>query len=153
MMVRAAAPVKLRAPKSRAPVPPKVKLLLKLTVVPPATTTGAPEKLSRVAAPVRVSAPVPRALFWLMPRLPVEATTISPVRLALLPPSWTKLAVPLRLRRPGPLRAPVKTSEPAVELTLTASPATAPMWRGRSEERRVGKECVSTCRSRWSPYH
>src|SRR3546814_1899490 len=31
-------------------------------------------------------------------------------------------------------------------------------WRNtsiqyRSEERRVGKECVSTCRSRWSPYH
>src|SRR3546814_13210135 len=25
--------------------------------------------------------------------------------------------------------------------------------RGRSDERRVGKECVSTCRSRWSPYH
>src|SRR3546814_18573507 len=23
----------------------------------------------------------------------------------------------------------------------------------RSEERRVGKECVSTCRSRWAPYH
>ena len=23
----------------------------------------------------------------------------------------------------------------------------------RSEERRVGKECVSLCRSRWSPYH
>src|SRR3546814_9766597 len=30
-----------------------------------------------------------------------------------------------------------------------------PLWTGdiRSEERRVGKECVSTCRSRWSPYH
>src|SRR3546814_2637750 len=28
-----------------------------------------------------------------------------------------------------------------------------PARRGRSEERRVGKECVSTCRSRWSPYH
>src|SRR3546814_16115841 len=30
------------------------------------------------------------------------------------------------------------------------------MWQVgtlRSEERRVGKECVSTCRSRWSPYH
>src|SRR3546814_2218946 len=32
------------------------------------------------------------------------------------------------------------------------------LWRAsldtlRSEERRVGKECVSTCRSRWSPYH
>src|SRR3546814_20128262 len=25
--------------------------------------------------------------------------------------------------------------------------------RNRSEERRVGKECVSQCRSRWSPYH
>src|SRR3546814_14345620 len=25
--------------------------------------------------------------------------------------------------------------------------------KGRSEERRVGKECVSTCRYRWSPYH
>src|SRR3546814_12185416 len=26
-------------------------------------------------------------------------------------------------------------------------------FRDRSEERRVGNECVSTCRSRWSPYH
>ena len=25
--------------------------------------------------------------------------------------------------------------------------------RARSEERRVGKECTSVCRSRWSPYH
>src|SRR3546814_12889089 len=30
------------------------------------------------------------------------------------------------------------------------APNAAPV---RSEERRVGKECVSTCRSRWSPYH
>src|SRR3546814_3976354 len=28
-----------------------------------------------------------------------------------------------------------------------------PFSISRSEERRVGKECVSTCRSRWSPYH
>src|SRR3546814_11089729 len=27
------------------------------------------------------------------------------------------------------------------------------LQRTRSEERRVGKECVGTCRSRWSPYH
>src|SRR3546814_11392760 len=27
------------------------------------------------------------------------------------------------------------------------------LWPGRSGERRVGKECVSTCRSLWSPYH
>ena len=26
-------------------------------------------------------------------------------------------------------------------------------FRARSEERRVGKECASMCRSRWSPYH
>src|SRR3546814_12308743 len=31
--------------------------------------------------------------------------------------------------------------------------AREPNADGRSEERRVGKECVSTCRSRWSPYH
>src|SRR3546814_8131703 len=35
--------------------------------------------------------------------------------------------------------------------------AKARRWRyrslRRSEERRVGKECVSTCRYRWSPYH
>src|SRR3546814_17446594 len=30
--------------------------------------------------------------------------------------------------------------------------ATAALY-DRSEERRVGKECVSTCRTRWSPYH
>src|SRR3546814_18237586 len=34
-----------------------------------------------------------------------------------------------------------------------ASASAVPRATGRSEERRVGKECVSTCRSRWSPYH
>src|SRR3546814_7062727 len=50
-------------------------------------------------------------------------------------------------------------------LTLLVLPALYRVVRGRgertaeetpgerSEERRVGKECVSTCRSRWSPYH
>src|SRR3546814_14437396 len=36
-------------------------------------------------------------------------------------------------------------SLPMVEAFAAPSP--------RSEERRVGTECVSTCRSRWSPYH
>src|SRR3546814_8456835 len=35
----------------------------------------------------------------------------------------------------------------------TASLKSVPSPLDRSEERRVGKECVSTCRSRWSPYH
>src|SRR3546814_19067247 len=38
-----------------------------------------------------------------------------------------------------------------IDTSLTA-PAT-PVPGQRSEERRVGNECVSTCRSRWSPYH
>src|SRR3546814_11390368 len=45
-----------------------------------------------------------------------------------------------------------------VALLKTGSAFYAPATSGiamaeRSEERRVGKECVSTCRSRWSPYH
>src|SRR3546814_1886673 len=38
-------------------------------------------------------------------------------------------------------------------VVLTVLFAVAGTLQGRSEERRVGKECVSTCRSRWSPYH
>src|SRR3546814_10586185 len=34
-----------------------------------------------------------------------------------------------------------------------SKPGGRPRRPCRSEERRVGKECVSTCRSRWSPYH
>src|SRR3546814_13791210 len=38
------------------------------------------------------------------------------------------------------------------DLNPTAENIAVVIWR-RSEERRVGKECVSTCRSRWSPDH
>src|SRR3546814_12824053 len=39
-------------------------------------------------------------------------------------------------------------------LSVSIAPRkTKPSAPSRSEERRVGKECVSTCRSRWSPYH
>src|SRR3546814_9062811 len=37
--------------------------------------------------------------------------------------------------------------------SLVGFPPQTAVRPGRSEERRVGKECVSTCRSRWSPYH
>src|SRR3546814_7959047 len=36
-------------------------------------------------------------------------------------------------------------------VSVTGSPFK--LHYSRSEERRVGKECVSTCRSRWSPYN
>ena len=39
----------------------------------------------------------------------------------------------------------VKSFKPSNKATITTD--------GRSEERRVGKECDSSCRSRWSPYH
>src|SRR3546814_6951547 len=48
---------------------------------------------------------------------------------------------------------------PATTSATSSSPPSTPCRscassrRARSEERRVGKECVSTCRSRWSPYH
>src|SRR3546814_941114 len=48
--------------------------------------------------------------------------------------------------RPYPLRSDVR---------VLRRPSASNFFRQRyrSEERRVGKECVSTCRSRWSPYH
>src|SRR3546814_8757764 len=39
------------------------------------------------------------------------------------------------------------------ELGITGSDWANKRLNERSEERRVGKECVSTCRSRWSTYH
>src|SRR3546814_19901140 len=46
-------------------------------------------------------------------------------------------------------------NDPSVNLALPASYARQECFQVviRSEERRVGKECVSTCRSRWSTYH
>src|SRR3546814_9661817 len=47
-----------------------------------------------------------------------------------------------------------KYREPAAWRTALADfNRFAARLKDRSEERRVGKECVSTCRSRWSPYH
>src|SRR3546814_17674179 len=42
----------------------------------------------------------------------------------------------------------------ACPIRARSAPGTHPCWpASRSEERRVGKECVSTCRSGGSPYH
>src|SRR3546814_8711317 len=47
-----------------------------------------------------------------------------------------------------PILAGFCEAYPEIEIEIFADDAFS-----RSEERRVGKECVSTCRSRWSPYH
>src|SRR3546814_11844024 len=39
------------------------------------------------------------------------------------------------------------------DILVSGSGTGGPAGNARSEERRVGKECVSTCRSRWSPDH
>ena len=63
-------------------------------------------------------------------------------------PEWTKNAVLYQLN----------TRQFTPEGTFRAAQAQLPRLKAlgvdvRSEERRVGKECMHECRSRWSPYH
>src|SRR3546814_5193810 len=51
------------------------------------------------------------------------------------------------------LLAPGVHAEAQLVRGLVGLPLRVGVPERRSEERRVGKECVSTCRSRWSPYH
>ena len=39
------------------------------------------------------------------------------------------------------------------DAVIVLDPVNMPVIKNRSEERRVGKECLHQCRSRWSPYH
>src|SRR3546814_18628043 len=78
----------------------------------------------------------------------------SPIRLALLLRS--KSLTHYTKGTPSLLRAPTTCTHPVSGSISLPSPgffSPFPHGTGRSEERRVGKECVSTCRSRWSPYH
>src|SRR3546814_2382731 len=56
------------------------------------------------------------------------------------------------LDRPAGVRRDRLQAEPRADLEALPGMGGDPDRR-RSEERRVGKECVSTCSSRWSPYH
>src|SRR3546814_15753548 len=63
-------------------------------------------------------------------------------------------ASPLVMRPPRPLPSTDAGSMPlSARILLAAGEAIADEEVERSEERRVGKECVSPCRSRWSTYH
>src|SRR3546814_11082102 len=72
-----------------------------------------------------------------------------------------RLAVDLDYQRRGlgfsllqdAIRRTLAIAEQAGIRALLTHPIDAEAEAFRSEERRVGKECVSTCRSRWSPYH
>ena len=78
-------------------------------------------------------------------RLPRENKPVAPVRT----PDFSA-ALPFgRVDEEG--RVWVKDGE--AERQIGQFPAEVPENPLRSEERRVGKECASMCRSRWSPYH
>src|SRR3546814_19956844 len=85
----------------------------------------------------------------------------------LLAAMWTAIAVADRIVRPIRLLISAADSVASGDLNVVVPVRAADGDVGnlsrtfnkmiseirRSEERRVGKECVSTCRSRWSPYH
>ena len=60
---------------------------------------------------------------------------------------------PPAFRRPERPRPSVLGPLLPVVHQILKDDAKAPRKQRRSEERRVGKECSSPCRSRWSPYH
>ena len=74
------------------------------------------------------------------------------------PPASSRLMDPMGVKPSPRLRAPGVSlalgGVPGIlpELPVATSPATRAL-KARSEERRVGKECLRLCRSRWSPYH
>src|SRR3546814_18794984 len=85
-----------------------------------------------------------------------EASLVAPYRLiglaALSVDSAITLVTPLRIAAFTTFSAPsmlVRTHSNG----LYSAIGTCFRAAARSEERRVGKECVSTCRSRWSAYH
>src|SRR3546814_13988159 len=60
---------------------------------------------------------------------------------------------PISVQLPDQIEATIVEADAVVKgQTASSSYKPAILDHGRSEERRVGKECVSTCKSRWSPY-
>ena len=79
------------------------------------------------------------------PLAPGEATPLGPRTGGSTPPS-----------PPGPPAAALPDNAGLIALDTEVTPELAAEGAARdvrSEERRVGKECSLTCRSRWSPYH
>src|SRR3546814_3772229 len=80
---------------------------------------------------------------WITP----QATSASAAALDAL------AAADLVILGPGSLYTSVLAALVVGDLRAALASTTAKVAYVRSEERRVGKECVRPCRSRWSPYH
>ena len=63
------------------------------------------------------------------------------------------LAHPYWLGAMGTFLVNAQTPEKSDAIVVLAGDSDGLRIFERSEERRVGKECLSVCRSRWSPYH
>src|SRR3546814_17153259 len=70
---------------------------------------------------------------------------------------WTAVIIGfcgvLVMAQPTPGQFPATGVAVAVAAAISVATVSILLRQIRSEERRVGKECVSTCRSRWSPSH
>src|SRR3546814_15573174 len=99
------------------------------------------------------------AELWPPVRLTLELAALTTVLLLLLgtPLAWWLARSPARWKEAVAALVAMPLVLPPTVLGFYLLVALGPHgpggWVARSEERRVGKECVSTCRSRWSPYH
>src|SRR3546814_4746978 len=106
-----------------------------------------------------ISTEVPSLFFFFMQRTAYESALVTGVQTCALPicvhrrrrrAHCARLAGALDAERIGLAR---HLAEDHLDLGEIVGPRHAVIGEGDPEERRVGKECVSTCRSRWSPYH
>ena len=94
-----------------------------------------------------------RTVLNLAPFLPFPDTLLKRVDVAVLNEIELSQATRMPLRAASALRLVVAACEKLRAKGPRAVVATLGGRGARSEERRVGKECQSVCRSRWSPYH
>src|SRR3546814_2423013 len=99
-----------------------------------------------------------RSYFFSSRRRHTRCALVTGVQTCALPICLRMMAnrVAVELMRPGANQAAqidelVQAQDETLALLERGNPA-RPLFL-RSEERRGGNECVSTCRSRWSPYH
>src|SRR3546814_13070857 len=98
------------------------------------------------------------------PFIPATQRLVAPTGLPMLPDH--RIFEPVSAQEPEAQRLPasacpkLRTIPAVLDSVVGPHPDHDPVFDiglvealTRSEERRVGKECVSTCRSRWSPYH
>src|SRR3546814_18604852 len=110
-------------------------------------------------SPVISGSPV---FFFSSRRRHTRCALVTGVQTCALPISPSTYGDGTRSQRDESARKSGKRAKSAPHVTIQQPPTTenrsylakwTSMLIHRSEERRVGKECVSTCRSRWSPYH